>query len=87
MRRGSTLVVLLLLALVAPTVAAHGHAAEIRGRVVAPDGTGVAGAIVAAGDELGWSRGGALAIAFAICIAFALAAAAGAQRLPRRVEV
>jgi MFS family permease len=50
-------------------------------------GTGVAGAIVAAGDELGWSRGGALAIAFAICIAFALAAAAGAQRLPRRVEV
>jgi hypothetical protein len=48
-------------------------------------GTGTAGAIVAAGDDLGWSPGGALAIAFAVCVAFAIAAAAAARQLPRAV--
>jgi len=48
-------------------------------------GTGIAGAIDAAGDELGWSRGAALAVAFAMCVAFALAGAALARRLPNFV--
>jgi MFS family permease len=48
-------------------------------------GTGVAGAIVAGGDELGWTRGGALAVAFAVCVVFAIAAASLARQLPRTV--
>ena len=48
-------------------------------------GTGIAGAIVAAGDELDWSGGAALAIAFTLCVAFAIAGAFAARQLPRTV--
>ncbi len=46
-------------------------------------GTGAAGAIVAAGDALGWTRASALTIVFAMCGAIALLASAAAVRLPR----
>jgi hypothetical protein len=48
-------------------------------------GTGAAGAIVAAGDALGWTRASALTIAFALCGAIAISASAAAVRLPRVV--
>ena len=46
-------------------------------------GTGASGAIVAAGDALGWTGASTLTIAFAMCAVIALAGSAGAQRLPR----
>jgi MFS family permease len=46
-------------------------------------GTGIAGAIVAAGATFGWTRADALTGAFALCGAFALVTAAGAERLVR----
>ena len=48
-------------------------------------GTGVAGAIVAAGATLGWAGGNALTIAFAVSAAVALFIAAAAIRLPALV--
>jgi MFS family permease len=45
-------------------------------------GTGVSGAIVAAGASLGWAQSRALTIAFVVCGVFAIAAAIGAIRLP-----
>jgi MFS family permease len=48
-------------------------------------GTGVAGAIVAAGDSLDWARGTALTIAFVMCGAVALFTAAAATRLPAKI--
>jgi MFS family permease len=46
-------------------------------------GTGVGGAIVAAGDALGWSTGSALSLAFVVCTVFALAVVSASVRLPR----
>ena len=48
-------------------------------------GTGVTGAIVAAGASLDWTGGTALTIAFAVCAAVALFIAAAAIRLPALV--
>jgi MFS family permease len=48
-------------------------------------GTGVSGAIVAAGAALGWAGSATLTIAFAGCIVVAIIAAAGAVRLPAHV--
>jgi MFS family permease len=48
-------------------------------------GTGAAGAIVAAGDALGWKGEDSLTIAFVICGGVALVAASAALRLPRLV--
>jgi MFS family permease len=48
-------------------------------------GTGVAGAIVAAGDALGWEGESALTIAFALCAVIAIFASSAALRLPRLV--
>jgi len=48
-------------------------------------GTGACGAIVAAGDALGWTRASALTIAFALCGAIAIAASAAARRVPRTI--
>jgi MFS family permease len=48
-------------------------------------GTGASGAIVAAGDALGWSKSSTLTIAFAMCGVVALVAAAASVRLPRRI--
>ncbi len=44
-------------------------------------GTGVSGAIVAAGASLAWTSGTALTIAFTVCGAFAIATALAAARL------
>ncbi len=49
-------------------------------------GTGVTGAIVAAGAALGWAAETPLTIAFLACGAVAIAASAGAVRLPRVVS-
>ncbi|HTL87085.1 MAG TPA: MFS transporter [Acidimicrobiia bacterium] len=48
-------------------------------------GTGASGAIVAAGDALGWSKSSTLTIAFVMCGVVALLATAAAVRLPRRL--
>jgi MFS family permease len=48
-------------------------------------GTGVAGAIVAAGASLDWASGNALTIAFTVCGAIAIFIAAAAIRLPALV--
>ena len=48
-------------------------------------GTGVGGAIVAAGDSLDWQHGRALMIAFVICAAVAVATALGTGRLPATI--
>ncbi len=48
-------------------------------------GTGIAGAIVGAGDALDWQRGRALTIAFVICASVAVATALGARRLPATI--
>ena len=48
-------------------------------------GTGASGAIVAAGDALGWSKSATLTIAFVMCGIVALLAAAASVRLPRRL--
>lgn len=45
-------------------------------------GTGVAGAIVAAGTSLHWTTGTALSAAFTLCAVVALATSVGALRLP-----
>jgi MFS family permease len=49
-------------------------------------GTGVAGAIVAAGATLEWTLGTALTVAFALCGAVAVIAAVAARRLPATIE-
>jgi MFS family permease len=49
-------------------------------------GTGVAGAIVAAGATLEWTLGTALTVAFALCAAVAVLAAVAAMRLPAALE-
>jgi MFS family permease len=49
-------------------------------------GTGVVGAIVAAGDSLAWAGGTALTLAFALCVVIALAAAATSIRLQMGVD-
>jgi MFS family permease len=49
-------------------------------------GTGVTGAIVAAGDALGWARGSALTLAFALCALLAVLTAVAAVRLPRAIR-
>ena len=49
-------------------------------------GTGVAGAILAAGENLDWTRGTALTVAFALCGAIALVTAVAATRLPALIE-
>jgi MFS family permease len=48
-------------------------------------GTGAAGAIVAAGDAVGWMIADTLTIAFVLCGAIALLASAAARQLPRLV--
>ena len=48
-------------------------------------GTGVSGAIVAAGAALGWAESAALMLAFFVCIVVAVIAATGAVRLPAHV--
>jgi MFS family permease len=45
-------------------------------------GTGISGAIVAAGAAFGWTRASALTVAFAVCGALAVATAFAAGRLP-----
>jgi len=50
-------------------------------------GTGVSGAIVAAGASIHWTHGTALTVAFAICAAIAVAAAVAAVRLPASIKV
>jgi len=45
-------------------------------------GTGASGAIVAAGDALGWTQASALTIAFVMCGAIALLTSGMARRLP-----
>ena len=49
-------------------------------------GTGVAGAIVAAGESLDWTRATALTFAFALSALVALATAVGAKRLPAHIH-
>jgi MFS family permease len=49
-------------------------------------GTGVSGAIVAAGATLTWSRGTALTVAFALCATVAVIAAVAAMRLPALIH-
>ncbi len=49
-------------------------------------GTGVSGAIVAAGASLAWTSGTALTIAFTVCGAFALTTALAAARLRTTVD-
>jgi MFS family permease len=46
-------------------------------------GTGVTGALIAAGDALGWTRRAPLLVAFIVMGCVALAGAVAAQRLPR----
>jgi MFS family permease len=48
-------------------------------------GTGISGAIVAAGDSLDWRHGSALTIAFVICATVAVGTALGAGRLPASI--
>jgi MFS family permease len=48
-------------------------------------GTGVAGAILSAGDSLHWQHGRALTVAFILCAAVACASALGARRLPATI--
>jgi len=48
-------------------------------------GTGVAGAIVAAGPTFAWSRATALTIAFTLCAVIAVATAVAAARLPSQL--
>ena len=50
-------------------------------------GTGVTGAIVAAGASLGWEPASGLSIGFALCGGFAVLASCGAMRLPNAVHV
>ena len=50
-------------------------------------GTGVSGAIVAAGASFAWTRATALTVAFAMCGALAIVTAIAAKRLPSRVRV
>ena len=50
-------------------------------------GTGVTGAIVAAGASLGWQPASALSLAFALCAGFAVFAAIGAMQLPKTVQL
>ncbi len=47
-------------------------------------GTGISGAIVAAGATFAWTRAGSLTIAFALCAGIAVLTAIGAARLPAR---
>ena len=49
-------------------------------------GTGIVGAIVAAGASFSWSDGTALSVAFALCAAVAIITAIAASRLPALVE-
>lgn len=49
-------------------------------------GTGVSGAIVAAGASLAWARGTALTVAFALCAAIAAITAFAAMRLPALIK-
>jgi hypothetical protein len=49
-------------------------------------GTGMTGAVVAAGAALGSTRGGALTVAFVVCAAVAIVTAIAAVRLPPLVE-
>ena len=49
-------------------------------------GTGVVGAIVAAGNSLAWADGTALTLAFALCVVIALAAAVASIRLRLHVD-
>ncbi len=48
-------------------------------------GTGIVGAIVAAGHSLAWERGSALTLAFVLCGAIAIASAFAAKRLPATI--
>ena len=50
-------------------------------------GTGVSGAIVAAGASLAWTRANALTVAFALCGALAVVTALAAKQLPSRARV
>ncbi len=49
-------------------------------------GTGVSGAVVAAGASLDWTRGTALTLAFTLCAVVAIATAGAAMRLPSTIE-
>jgi MFS family permease len=49
-------------------------------------GTGISGAIVAAGDSLAWARGSALTVAFALCATIAIVTAFAAVRLPAHID-
>ena len=49
-------------------------------------GTGIGGAIIAAGAALGWTRGNSLTIAFTLCAVVAVFTAFAAVRLPALVD-